>query len=51
MNIRNKVLVGLLLLCVIDLLIPLPIIGGILVYVVAQRPPWFVDLANRIYRG
>jgi hypothetical protein len=51
MNIRNKVLIGLLLLCVVDALIPLPVIGAVLVYVVAQRPPWFVDLANRIYRS
>jgi hypothetical protein len=51
MNIRNKVLVGLILLCVVDVLIPLPITGLVLVYVVVQRPPWFVDLANRIYRS
>lgn len=51
MNIRNKVIVGLVLLCVIDVLIPLPILGGILVYVVAERPAWFVDLADRIYRS
>jgi hypothetical protein len=51
MNIRNKVLAGLILLCVMDVLIPLPIVGLVLVYVVVQRPRWFVDLANRIYRS
>lgn len=51
MNIRNKTLLALILLCVVDVVIPLPIAGLVLVYVVVQRPPWFVDLANRIYRS
>jgi hypothetical protein len=51
MNIRNKTLLALILLCVVDVLIPLPITGLVLVYVVVQRPPWFVDLADRIYRS
>jgi hypothetical protein len=51
MNIRNKTLLALILLCVVDVVIPLPITGLVLVYVVVQRPPWFVDLANRIYRS
>lgn len=51
MNIRNKTLLSLILLCVVDVLIPLPITGLVLVYVVVQRPPWFVDLADRIYRS
>ncbi|MDD2605428.1 MAG: hypothetical protein RBR20_15025 [Desulfobacterales bacterium] len=51
MNIRNKTLLSLILLCVVDVVIPLPITGLILVYVVVQRPPWFVDLADRIYRS
>jgi hypothetical protein len=51
MNIRNKTLLALILLCVVDVVIPLPITGLVLVYVVVQRPPWFVDLADRIYRS
>lgn len=51
MNIRNKTLLSLILLCVVDVVIPLPITGLVLVYVVVQRPPWFVDLADRIYRS
>ena len=51
MNIRNKALLSLILLCVVDVVIPLPITGLVLVYVVVQRPPWFVDLADRIYRS
>jgi hypothetical protein len=51
MNIRNKTLLSLILLCVADVVIPLPITGLLLVYVVVQRPSWFVDLADRIYRS
>ena len=51
MNIRYKVLIGLILLCAVDVVIPLPVVGGILIYVVVQKPPWFVSLANRIYRS
>ena len=51
MNIRNKTLLSLILLCEVDVLVPLPITGLVLVYVVVQRPPWFVDLADRIYRS
>ena len=51
MNIRYKVLIGLILLCAVDVVVPLPVVGGILIYVVVQKPPWFVSLANRIYRS
>jgi hypothetical protein len=50
MNIRTKSILVLILLGLVDILIPIPIIGLILVYVVIQKPSWFMDLVQEIYR-
>ena len=50
MNIRNKIILILILLGLIDILVPIPIIGLILIYVVIQKPLWFQDLVKDIYR-
>jgi hypothetical protein len=34
----------------IDVVIPIPIIGLMLIYVIVQKPSWFLDLAHEIYR-
>jgi hypothetical protein len=50
MNIQNKTILILILLGLVDILIPIPIIGLILIYVVIQKPSWFMDLVQEIYR-
>jgi hypothetical protein len=50
MNIRTKSILVLILLGLVDILIPIPIIGLILIYVVIQKPSWFQDLIKEIYR-
>jgi hypothetical protein len=50
MNIRTKSILVLILLGLVDILIPIPIIGLILIYVVIQKPSWFMDLVQEIYR-
>ena len=50
MNIQNKTILILILLGLVDILIPIPIIGLILIYVVIQKPSWFRDLVKDIYR-
>ncbi|MGW8325811.1 MAG: hypothetical protein ACWGNI_08875 [Desulfobacterales bacterium] len=50
MNIQNKTILILVLLGLVDILIPIPIIGLILIYVVIQKPSWFMDLVREIYR-
>ena len=50
MNIQYKTILILILLGLIDILIPIPIIGLILIYVVIQKPSWFMDLVQEIYR-
>ena len=51
MNIKTKTLVFLILLGIIDMVIPVPILGVTLVYIVFQRPPWFADLVGKIYES
>ena len=50
MNVQNKTILILILLGLVDILIPIPIIGLILIYVVIQKPSWFMDLVQDIYR-
>jgi hypothetical protein len=49
MNYKAKALIYLIPLAIIDAVIPLPIIGLVLVYVVFAKPPWFVAFIDRIY--
>ena len=50
MNIRTKSILVLILLGIVDVVIPIPIIGLMLIYVIVQKPSWFLDLAQEIYR-
>jgi hypothetical protein len=50
MNIQNKTILILILLGLVDILIPIPIIGLVLIYVVIQKPSWFMDLVQEIYK-
>jgi hypothetical protein len=45
----TKILLALIPLAIVDAVIPIPIVGLILVYVVLARPPWFSDAVDRIY--
>jgi len=49
MNIKAKTLVALIVLCVIDVVVPVPILGAILIYVVIQKPIWFEQTVRDIY--
>ncbi len=51
MNIKTKTLVFLILLGIIDMVIPVPILGLTLIYILFQRPPWFADLVDKIYKS
>ncbi len=51
MNIKTKTLVFLIILGIIDMVIPIPIMGVILIYVVFQKPPWFTDVVSEIYKS
>lgn len=49
--VRFKALVVLFFLSIIDALIPLPVFGFVALYVILNRPPWFLRLVLDIYRG
>jgi len=51
MGIKTKILIILSILCIIDVVIPIPILGVILIYVVIQRPPWFMEAVHNIYNS
>jgi len=51
MSIHTKIVLFLILLGIIDMVIPVPILGLILIYVVAQKPPWFADVVGKIYKS
>jgi hypothetical protein len=50
MNIKTKTLIFLIILCIVDMLIPIPILGVILISVVFQKPLWFRDVVSEIYK-
>ena len=49
MSIKSKSLIVLIILCIMDVAIPIPILGMTLIYVVLQRPPWFSDVVRELY--
>ncbi|MCG6918797.1 MAG: hypothetical protein LJE89_14780 [Deltaproteobacteria bacterium] len=49
MTTKTKYLITLILLSMVDTVIPFPIIGVILIYILLQRPPWFKNVAAEIY--
>jgi hypothetical protein len=50
MNIRTKSILVLIVLGMVDVVVPIPIIGLMLIYVIVQKPSWFLELAKEIYR-
>lgn len=51
MNIKTKTLLTLAILAVVDLVIPIPLTGLLLIYVVLGRPSWFTKLVREIYNS
>ena len=49
MNIKIKTIIFLIVLGLGEVVIPVPILGLILIYVVFQRPPWFMEVVSEIY--
>jgi len=50
MNTKTKYLFFLAILSLMDVVIPIPILGLILIYIVLERPAWFKDAVDAIYR-
>ncbi|MBC8443843.1 MAG: hypothetical protein H8D81_01875 [Deltaproteobacteria bacterium] len=49
MSTTTKCLILLIILCITDVVIPVPILGLTLIYVVLQKPLWFTGVVSKIY--
>ncbi|MFQ5682823.1 MAG: hypothetical protein ACE5HC_06055 [Candidatus Binatia bacterium] len=49
MNGTTKAILALIPLTFVDAIIPIPIVGAILLYVILVRPVWFSNLVREIY--
>ena len=47
---RTQILIYLALLAVIDAVIPIPITAMVLIMVLFQKPSWFKDWVDQVYR-
>lgn len=50
MRTKTKVLSILILLSIVDMVIPFPILGVVLIHVLLNKPPWFENLVREIYK-
>ena len=50
-SLKTQILINLILLAVVDTFIPIPITAMVLISVLFQKPKWFKDWADRIYRS
>ena len=50
MSTRTQILIYLALLAIIDSVIPIPITAMVLIMVLFQKPAWFKDWVEEIYR-
>jgi len=46
---RSTVLAWLVAFFLVDLVIPLPILGAVLLVVAFTRPPWFLEMVRAVY--
>lgn len=51
MTLKTRSLIGLACLCIVDAVIPIPIVGLILIFVILQKPPWFQRLVGELYEA
>ena len=51
MKTTTKILIVLIAMAMADVVIPVPIAAFMLIYVLYQRPPWFRDLVEEVYRS
>ena len=49
MNTKAKCILALIVLGLFDMIIPVPITAVVLVYVLLERPAWFMNAVREIY--
>jgi hypothetical protein len=51
MTLKTQFLIGLIVLSAVDTVIPVPIIGLALIFVLLQKLPWFQKIVNEFYQA
>jgi hypothetical protein len=49
MSARSRTLAILVPVALVDVVIPIPILGILMIYVLLARPPWFRSLVDDVY--
>ena len=49
MTFKARAIIGLVGLSVVDIVFPIPIVGLIMIFVVLQKPPWFLKVVRELY--
>lgn len=50
MSINTRILLYIVILAVFDTVVPIPITAMVLIYVLFQKPRWFIEWVNTVYR-
>lgn len=50
MSINTRILLYIVILAVFDTVIPIPITAMVLIYVLFQKPRWFIEWVRAVYR-
>ncbi|MBW1780280.1 MAG: hypothetical protein JRL30_06030 [Deltaproteobacteria bacterium] len=51
MKFKTKLLIGLVIIAVLDMIVPIPFAALLLLYVVIEKPPWFQRLVADLYEA
>ncbi len=51
MKMKTKIMIYISVLALLDMIIPIPFTALILIYVILEKPPWFMDFVNEIYNS
>ena len=49
-SLKTQILINLIVLAIVDTVVPIPITAMVLIMVLFQKPKWFKDWVDRIYR-
>lgn len=50
MTLKTKIVVGLIAFAIFDIVIPIPITALFLLYVLLNKPPWFLEWVREAYQ-
>lgn len=51
MKTKTKIMIYISVLALLDMIIPIPFTALILIYVILEKPPWFMNFVNEIYNS